>query len=253
LDLFFPDHIRDEVEYLELFASATDELTVGEVSVFYLYSKTAAAEIKRFSPDASIVMILRNPVEMLYSLHSQLIYSGVEDIPDFPSALRAAANQGRRLPLWKGPPVLNYWEAAEYSQQLKRYLDTFSREKVKVIIFDDFKTDTLMTFQELCRFLGVDSNFVPELKIVNPNKTIRSKGLRTIMQNPPAPIQIAGRLVGTRTRQKIADYVQGLNTRYEPRPPISEELRHDLQLHFAPDIENLSELLDRDLTHWCRS
>ena len=252
-DLYFPDQIRDESKYLDLFASARTELRVGEVSVWYLYSKTAAAEIKRLFPDASIVIILRNPVEMLYSLHSQLLYSGVEDIQDFAGALRAAANLGRRLPLWNGPPVMNYWEAAKYSPQLKRYLDTFGREKVKVIIFDDFRTDTLKSYQELCRFLGVNSSFEPELRVINPNKTIRSKGLRSIMQSPPIPLRVMGRLLRTRTRHKLSARIQELNTRYEHRPPISEELRRELQLYFVPDVEDLSKLLDRDLTHWCRS
>src|ERR1051325_3379611 len=54
-------------EYISLFQDANDALRIGESSVWYMYSKTAAEEIKSFSPSASIIVMLRNPVDMLYA------------------------------------------------------------------------------------------------------------------------------------------------------------------------------------------
>src|SRR5436190_21521408 len=71
-DLYMKERIRDESAYLQLFAAATDEFRVGEGSVWYLYSKRAAAEIKRFVSDARIIIQLRDPTDMIYSLHSEL-------------------------------------------------------------------------------------------------------------------------------------------------------------------------------------
>ena len=78
-------------QYFSCFARARNEKRVGEASVLYLYSKCAAAEIKEFCPEARIIIMLRDPVEMLHSKHSQSIFSGNEVINDFEEALEAEA------------------------------------------------------------------------------------------------------------------------------------------------------------------
>src|SRR5581483_10240451 len=117
-DLYFTMPRITAEEYAAAFAAARDELRVGEASVWYLYSKCAAAEIKEYSPDASIIIMLRNPVDMLYAQHSEFLYNCNEDIPDFGAALEAEAERkrGRRVParahLVQG---LFYRETARYS------------------------------------------------------------------------------------------------------------------------------------------
>src|SRR5262245_29668254 len=91
---FFGSDIRsirqvNEAEYLKLFGSAENELRLGDASVFYFYSNVAPQEIREFSPDARIIISLRNPVDMVYSLHSQLVFSLEDEIEDFETALRA--------------------------------------------------------------------------------------------------------------------------------------------------------------------
>ena len=76
-----------EQEYLQHFKDAVNEKIIGEASVWYLFSATAAKEIKSFSPDAKVLIMLRNPVDVIYSLHSQHLYDGNEDVLDFESAL----------------------------------------------------------------------------------------------------------------------------------------------------------------------
>jgi len=254
-DLYPAERVRDESKYLQLFASATTEKRVGEASVWYLYSKQAAGEIQRFSPAASIIISLRNPVDMIHSLHSQLVYAGIEDITDFERAVRAETKLGHGFRLWNGQVVseTRYLEAGGYCEQVERYLNVFGREKVKVVIFDDLKEDPLSVYREVCKFLEVSWDFVPKLRIVNPNKKVRSKTLRAIMREPPTPIKALGRLVlNPRRRQNALARLQRLNTKRVPRPPMPQSLREHLQSYFAPDVERLSNLLNRDLTHWCR-
>ena len=68
----------------------------GASWVMYLYSKRAATELRAFSPDARILVLLRNPVEMLYSYHSQLLTHGLEEIENFEEALDAEAGTQAR-------------------------------------------------------------------------------------------------------------------------------------------------------------
>src|SRR5437667_3513745 len=48
----------DRRRYLQLFERARDGQQAGEASVFYLYSKTAAREIRQLSPSATIIIML---------------------------------------------------------------------------------------------------------------------------------------------------------------------------------------------------
>ena len=69
-DLQFNVPPRTKENYMSYFTEANGYQYVGESSTWYLCSHTAAAEIKHFSPDAKIIVNLRNPVDWLYSLHS---------------------------------------------------------------------------------------------------------------------------------------------------------------------------------------
>ena len=72
-----------EAEYLQFFKEAGTEKIIGEASVWYLFSKNAAKEINDFSPGSKILIMLRNPVHLLYSIHSQHLYDGNEVETDF--------------------------------------------------------------------------------------------------------------------------------------------------------------------------
>jgi hypothetical protein len=93
--LFFGDDLTRRYgrmtldHYLSLFKEAGEGQRVGEASAWYLYSQCAANEIRGFSADAQIIVMLRNPVDVMHAQHSQLLFNAAEDIPDFGAALEA--------------------------------------------------------------------------------------------------------------------------------------------------------------------
>jgi len=241
-------------EYFSYFAAVQREKRVGESSVWYLYSQQAAAEIKAFSPTARIIIMLRNPVDMMYSLHSQRLYNDNEDLVNFEEALAAEADrrQGRRL--YKN--AFNtmgffYRAAATYTPQVQRYFAVFGRDQVHVIIFDDFKEATAEVYRQTCEFLQVAPQFQPEFRIVNANKAVHSPALRSFLRYPPEPVRWVQQLWSlSPVRLGLRSKIRQLNTRYESRPPMDRDLRRRLQAEFAPEVERLSALLGRDLSHW---
>src|SRR3712207_5296973 len=124
---------RDLHAYLRHFAGARDDQWAGESSPFYLYSRVAAARIREASPEARIVIMLRDPAEMIHSLHARKYLVGSEAIPDFADALDAEADRraGRRIPAnaWN-VTSLQYRAVGRYAEQVERYLDVFGRERV---------------------------------------------------------------------------------------------------------------------------
>jgi hypothetical protein len=255
-DLRFSYGRLSEKEYLSYFKHAKDEKRVGEASVWYLYSKKAACEIKEFNSSSKIIIMLRNPVDVLYSLHSRLLYNGSEDIVDFKAALEAEEDRKRGLRIPKTVIVVDalyYRDTIRYTEQVRRYFDVFGRENVFVIIFEDFKDKTAEVYKETLSFLRVNEDFQPAFRIVNPNKRIRSKFLRNLLINPPQMAQsFAKVLLPHKLRRVLVEALWSYSTILEPRPPIDSVLRKSLQAEFASEVESLSDLLGRDLTHWTK-
>jgi hypothetical protein len=254
-DLDFRDQRRPTREaYLALFAAARADQVVGEASVFYLLSERAAREIHEFRPDAKIIAMLRNPVDMIHSFHSQRLYNTTEELP-FAEALAAEADrrEGRRLPrnvgLFQG---LQYRRLGSYAEQVQRFLDVFGREAVHVLLYDDFRADTARAFRETCAFLAVDPDVEVSFAVVNANKEPRIRWLRDLTWRKPEPLRRLALLAvpNAALRVRMARTIRKLNRREAQRSALDPALRAQLTKEFAPDVERLEALLGRDLRAW---
>jgi hypothetical protein len=258
--LFFGDDLTRRYgrmtrqQYEALFADAQPGQRIGEASAWYLYSRSAAEEIKAAAPEAQIIAMLRNPVDVMYAQHSQLLFNVEEDIADFGAALAAEPERraGRRIPA--GPlrvENLYYRESVRFAEQLRRYLDAFGPERVHVIVFDDFVADTPGTYRSVLEFLGVDPTFAPDFAVSNPNKRVRFRALQRLVYQPPGPLL---RLVPVIRRFPLAHAVRErvlrLNSSAARRAPMDPELRQRLLDELAPQITELGQLIGRDLSGW---
>jgi hypothetical protein len=242
-------------QYLSYFEAAKDEKRIGEASTSYLFSKLAATEIKAFSSSARIIIMLRDPVETMYSVHSMVLYWRNEDIEDFEAALAAEEDRRKGLRWPSKPHIINYLfyrDVVKYAEQVRRYFEVFGRENVQVIIFDDFKKFAPKVYGETLIFLGVEPGFQPDFTVVNSNSTFRSKRLQDFVMDPRWK-RIRQKILPGRLDGKVFGRLRVLNTSRKLRQSMDPELRACLQREFLPEVEQLSELLGRDLTFWCRA
>lgn len=259
-DLLSPGNPQTEEEYLRCFLGHNSESRVGESTVFYLYSQLAARRIHDFEPNAKIIALLRNPVDMIASLHAQYLKTGQENISRLEDALESESDrsQGKRIPKGFRRPndCLLYREIGKYSEQLKRYFHEFGRENVHVILFDDFLRDTTGEFAKVCKFLGISADFTPTFTIHNPAQTPRSvvlhrsavfikiieksivRWLRPIVPSGPAKLV-----------RRILCIPWKLNMK-RGRALVSIETRKELLAYYEQEIRDLERLLDRDLSCW---
>ena len=258
-------------EYLKLFQKSSHEhLVIGESSSSYLYSPGAINNIYKFNSDAKIMVMLRNPVEMVYSLHSQL-YPGLENEPEFEKAwkLQEPRRKGQNIPEnCMAPSLLQYAQVAKYGEQIERLFNIFPREQIKIILYDDFKKSTKTVYEDVLAFLEVPSDGKTEFPVVNPNTMLRSriawvlffrnvqlcityvtkfkkKMFKKIFKNEnyiTIPIVL----------QKILPRIIALNTKNETRKPLPSSFQSELENEFKDDIEKLSLLINKDLSNWCK-
>lgn len=142
--------IRDVAAYHALFGHAKPGDLLGEASPTYLEDPDAARLIRAVSPRARIIVSLRDPVDLMYSFYLMLLRN--DGAASFLEEIR------RKLAITEG---VN-WKRIElrleygyYYEGLKRYLDLFGRDNVKVVLFEDMVRDTASVVQEVLDFLGI--------------------------------------------------------------------------------------------------
>ncbi len=256
-DYYYAPGRRALDHYLRLFDGASsDHLAVGEASVWYLYSMTAIPAIHEFSPEARIIAMVRSPIELVPSLHSQMSYMLDEREPDVEAAWRLQERraEGAGLPAsCRVPEFLLYGPAARLGEQVRRLFDAVPRERVKIIVFDDLRADAGSVYGDVLSFLGLPDDGRRRFAPVNPNKAHRARWLARVTQRPPRPLVAAATGVKRRLgveRLGLLDRLRERNRSVSRRPEISPAFRRELADYFRDDVAELGELIGRDLSAW---
>ena len=235
--------VREEELYLSLFAGAEARRRAGEASVWYLLSQRAPHEIRAFSPAAKIIILLRDPVDMAYSLHTLYTRSGNEDLTDFAAALAAEPERrlGRRLPPGVYfPEGLQYSEVVRHAAKVERYLEVFGRGQVHVVLLDDLVRDAAAVYRRTLEFLEVDADFQADLDPARASQKVRMLSVRQL------------RLVPAEVKRRMQFKERENHDSASQRPPLDPLLAARLRQQLAADVARLGALLGRDLSAWTR-
>jgi hypothetical protein len=240
--------IRTEEEYLDLFQGAEAERVIGEASPHYLFSKEAAEAIHAFASGAKILIMLREPVDFLHSWYWEMTARQHETEKSFEKALELEPRRqrGKGIPKTVGTPsFLYYSEWVRYSEQIRRYTELFEREQIKVVVFEEFTTQTDRIYRDVLEFLGVDPGFQADFSVHNPSRVPRFKVLRRVSRIPV--FWNAARAFLPRSAYgRIDEVLSRIVTRPQEKPALDEELSRRLKERFRPEVEALGRLLGRD-------
>lgn len=248
---FSDRYTKEWSKYVEYFSDVTSKhIAIGEGSVFYLRSSVAIKNILKLIPNAKFIVMLRNPVDAVYSWHSQAIYSFGEDIISFEDAwnVQDERKSGNFIPpLNTVREALQYGWLCKFGEQLNNLYTYSDKRNVKIIWYDDFSRDASGSYSQVVDFLGLDNNFDVAFERHNVNKTYHSFFLKKTVERI---VNLKLRL-HIKKRLNIAKYVNYLNIKYKPRKPLSPSVRNELIEYFREDISLLSKLTGRNLDVWC--
>ena len=240
-------------DYMRLFRDAKPGQRIGEASTWYLYSESAAREIKEFSPDAQITVLLRNPVDVMYAQHNQLIFNAMEPLTEFGDALEAESDRraGKRLPEW---PInienLFYRHSVKFAEQLERYFEVFGRDRVHVMLFDDLIRDGASVVRGLLEYLRVDPALAAPPPTANENRRVKSARLQRFIFMPRFLMPLAPLLRRFPLVRAVRTRLLNMNSEAKPRSAMDPALRRRLLDELEPEIERLGTLIGRDLSAW---
>ena len=153
------------------FSHWAGEPIVGESRHRNLYLPYVSRRLFDYNPDARLLVILRNPVERAIS-HWWHWYSRGKETLRLREALEADLKRidaGYRLEteneqaIYKRTAVEDckgmlrtYLDSGYYDDQIQRYLALFPRERLKIVLFEDFSRDPQSVLLEAGHFLGAD-------------------------------------------------------------------------------------------------
>jgi Sulfotransferase family len=246
-------------DYLALFADAHADQLLGEASTSYIWSHTAAGLIAEAQPDARIIAILREPASFVRSMHLELLQIRVETEANLGKALALedARRAGRSLPssMARCPQMLLYTDRVRYAEQLRRFHALFADERVLVLIYDDFRQNNAATLGKVLRFLDVEETAPIEITHANPTVRMRSGRLDDMVRaanqgqgSLARAVKRAAKLAlpSRRLRKEVFWQVRRRVVFGKPTPP-DERLMLELRRRFKPEVQALSDYLDRDL------
>jgi hypothetical protein len=260
--MYFPGYreVRTWSDYQALFSDANDSyLAVGEASVFYLYSEVALKEVKKAYPDARLLVMLRNPVDLDISMHAQVLRTRDETVQKFESAwaLCEQRRNGRKVPRHcREARILLYDRLPMLGRQLQHLLDTFPQEQVHWWFYDDFSLNPSRVYREALEFLNVPDDGRSEFARINVRSRARSQLLAQFTRKTPKSLgnitMWAKKKLGIK-RLGVIDFLRRFNTVIAEPEHLPPDLIAEMHEHFAPDVKLLESITGRDLSHWQQS
>ncbi len=240
-------------QYLSLFKAGQGKPCIGEASTAYLSAPESPRWIHEVLGKVKIIVVLRNPVERAYSMYCWMVMNGLEPIETFEEALNQESRRMASLPFHQNCPIsfrdYQYFNAGLYIDKIYPYINIFGADRVKILLFDDLRVDPSGFCAGVCDFLGISSAHRHALKRENGGVIPRSISLQ---------YRLRAMRLRTRRRFGVSDrlvtcwYVMAMliNKGRGAKKPMSPAVRAQLVERYRTSVEQLSDLIHRDLSHW---
>lgn len=250
-DPFGPLHkIKKPEYYYRVFDRVNDQSAVGEASTSYLYDESAPIQIKKLLGTIKIIIVLRNPVDMAYSLYNHQVRREGETLKTFEAALEAEENRRKnsnfKIKCYGWHANYYYYHRGLYFNQANRYIDTFGEDNVLIFLFEELAGDAVRVAQKTFKFLGVDETFVPVVKVHNPAGSILN--IPRFWEDTGLFLKTISFVFSKNLIKKIPHLLRNIGS--PPPAPINPATAQKLAERFHKDICRLEQLIDKDLTHW---
>ncbi|MGH7933114.1 MAG: sulfotransferase domain-containing protein [Candidatus Binataceae bacterium] len=222
--------------YAAHFRDCPPSLPVGEVAPTYFGSVQARQRIALHIPRCKIICTLRDPVERLYSNYKMWRKIGVIKAPFETVALTHKE-------------LLSH---NQYASHIKAWREMFGVENTFTVIHEDSRADRQDYINRISEFIGI-----PRIDL----RTVTNESERLLnVTHAPKSRRLARSAMRVRDELErfrlhrlarvcapVFEFCMG---RGEEFKPIDPEFAARLREHLRPEVEQLEELLQRDLSIW---
>ena len=235
------------------FSHCTSNATLRiEGTPYTLYAKDAAKKITTFLPNSTMLFILRDPIKRLisdYRVHVQR---------NHPST-RGTLEDFFEWQLYMRGDIPNLLRFGCYLEYLQPFFESFGRDRVLIIFFEDFFGKPVLEMERLCERVGIDKTFYQSYHFEAHNPTINARSSwlnKTYMNLEPVAADLRARLIHTPLLYRIFEKImmfgkstyRSLNShgkkQYENFP---DDVIARLEDYYQPHNKALSDELKRSL------
>ncbi len=226
-------------KYESLFVQK-ESVVYGEGSVSYLFYDNVAEDIKKYNPNAKIIIMLRNPIERAFS-HFLMDYR-LGLIRDSFENVIANKSKHKNAHLF----YQQYIEVSKYTTQIQRYLDFFEKDSILFIDYDDFKKNVSETVDKVYNFLNISTDFAANINTkYNAFTMPKNKIIRFIYS-----FVFLRKILTFLFPIYLVRNIRGFLFKEDEKPELLKETRVLLGKIFNDDIRKLEEVLGKDYSKW---
>ena len=253
-DIFFPrapqeihffdldGNFRKGIEWYEsLFREWNGQRIVAQTSPLYLFEPSVSSRIHAVIPDASFIVILRNPVDRAYSHYWHEVKHGAETL-SFEAALDKESERIREG--FEGRRHFSYVGRGEYATQLSRYFHLFPREQFLVLRFEDLAQNPDHLLGRCADFLQVSLEGFAEAR--------QTHGVRNSARLPRSRLAHTLARALTKWSPRIGNAVNRVNLKPTQYAPMQSATRQLLQRRLEDEVRRTASLTGLDLGAWLR-
>ena len=232
---------KDQQDYDALFAKCPKGQFAVDASTTYLQSPAAAKKIHAYNPAAKIIIMLRNPVDFMFSFHRErMVNHAVE--ADFNEVILHPQRYDKHADYLK---LVTSWP-----NDIERYMQIFGRDKVHIILLEEMAASPVQVFDDTLRFLGLEPGpSYPEFRTHNPAKRPRSKWMGKAIRTPWLAASVKSWLAKYPALYRHIQALLWPKTDYHRT--VSNEMRDMLMQKTTPTITALERVTGKNFSLWC--
>lgn len=239
-------------EYLNLFTGGENFKYRAEASPTNLASPNALPAISRLSPDARIILILRNPYHRSYSGFSYFRSLGSEPARTFVEAIIHELTGQRDNWIYGQRHVY----MSRYANQLQRAFEFFPSRQVHIIEFEKLVSDTKTVLNELYEFLEIPScnTFIPKENstIIHTNPLLKfiKIAISSRIIRRTIPVKLTGKQIAKidSMRNRVYRFIDKFGAKPDATLP-AESIAY-LTPIFEHEIDLIEVLTRKNLSGW---
>ena len=228
-------------KYESLFVQK-ESVVYGEASVSYLFYDNVAKDIKKYNPNAKIIIMLRNPAERAFSHYLMDYRLGL--ISDSFENIITKKSKHKNTHLFYQQYIL----VSKYANQIQRYLNFFEKDNILFIDYEDFRINVSGTVNEVCNFLDISTDFTADTDIKHNTFTMpKNKVIRYIYS-----FFFLRKMLTYLFPADLVTHIRSFLFGLDRRPELLKETRVELTKIFKDDIRKMEEVLSKDYSKWIK-
>lgn len=164
----------------------------GEGSVWYLYSSATIEKLNRLNPKSKMIVLVRDPIDLISSLHSHQVFQEFEDILNINDALAAERLRGNGNGIPKGCPdpyLLQYSDIARLGVRVQKVFDTVGADRVRVYFQNELSEQPDRVYLDALDFLGLEDDGYRMFTRRNTRKNYRKSIFYQVLFYRPAIVK----------------------------------------------------------------